>query len=195
MELDVQGMLQETPQTLFLTITRRNSALLNDLAVRVLRARGLRKQRGQLRQLRPARGLSAASASCLCGHARDPYPERAEGAKLRQRHAGCRACSTALFGFGPDVLWRRDFRFFPTRTTRSLSQGSGDASLTCRSGSGTRRPCKRSRGRPSTTLRYGWTSPTWRPQRMSRCRGSSTTKYWRFLGHVTRHHFTPASGV
>ncbi|OLP81254.1 hypothetical protein AK812_SmicGene38227 [Symbiodinium microadriaticum] len=35
-ELDVQGMLQETPQTLFLTITRRNAALLNDLAVRAL---------------------------------------------------------------------------------------------------------------------------------------------------------------
>ncbi|OLQ05723.1 hypothetical protein AK812_SmicGene11056 [Symbiodinium microadriaticum] len=35
-ELDVQGMLGETPHTLFLTITRRNAALLNDLAVRAL---------------------------------------------------------------------------------------------------------------------------------------------------------------
>ena len=35
-ELDVQGILQETPHTLFLTITRRHAALLNDLAVRAL---------------------------------------------------------------------------------------------------------------------------------------------------------------
>ncbi|CAE7787117.1 unnamed protein product [Symbiodinium sp. CCMP2592] len=199
-ELDVQGMLQETPQTLFLTITRRNSALLNDLAVRALYGDaeplcfvpGDYESNvdnydgfGQLVDCQPLHlpiyvGMRVTLTRNVQKEQNFVNGMRAvvlavqRSSVLVQTHCGD---VISVFPYTDDEIFiageRRRVTYLPLRlgyaTTLQKIQGATLEHITV------------------------WLDvPNVEAAALSRVQYDQN---WRFLGHVTRHHFTPASGV
>ncbi|CAE7406987.1 unnamed protein product, partial [Symbiodinium pilosum] len=163
-ELDIQDILHETPQTLFLTITRRSAALLNDLVpiyqgMRVTLTRNLQKEQNFVNGMGcTVLGIQRNSVlvRTQCGNVLSVFPYTDDEIFLRGQ--------------------QRRATYLPLRLGYAVTLMKVQGATL-----------------PHITLRLD--VPNVEAAAYVALSRVQRDKDWRFLGHLTRHHFTPASGI
>ena len=199
--LDMAAMLQQTPNTTFVTITRRAAAFLNALALEVLFAEAVPvatcaadpdsnldnyDSHGRLIAYMPSQMPIFIGAKVMLTRNVDKSRDFVNG--MTATVIGCRRNSVVV-----QTKTNRILTVFPYTEEEGCPEQCGPASLPLRLGYAT--TLQKIQG---ATLEH---ATIWLDVAnieaagyvaLSRVRAD---KHWRFMGHLTPHHFTPASGV
>ncbi|CAE7607678.1 Pif1 [Symbiodinium sp. CCMP2592] len=202
-ELDVQYILEETPQTLFLTITRRNAALLNDLAVQALYSDALPlavvpgdyesnlanyNQAGQLVDCEPVQvaiyeGMRVTLTRNLQKEQNFVNGMRCVVLGMQRGSVLVRTeCGNVLsvFPFTDDEIdidgEQHRATYFPLRLGYAVT-------------------LQKIQGATLEHITVWLDVPNVEAAAYVALSRVQYDNQWRFLGHATRHHFTPASGI